>query len=116
MNHTPPSIHDFKIPAFAKDEEIWEYVMHKHYMAKDGRTPDEYSRGDWMAVNKKYQNAYKKYRLGEGVTPVTSVTDSNMAAAAVAAHTLKVKPCVNCEQMKPHREDDYICVDCREAM
>lgn len=94
---------DYKIPKFVHDEEVWNYVINKYY-EKSGDTPDEYTRGSWMAINKYYQNAVRKYRHVPAHSGVPTVAWSN------------VKPCVNCDQLAEHAEDDYVCLECREKM
>lgn len=85
-------------PAFAKDPWAWDYTRDR-MEDNTGLTYPEWEGKHFAGAAAMYKNVVKKYR------------------ASMEANALSLpRECVDCGQVQPHYNDDYVCQPCRDLI
>jgi hypothetical protein len=93
-----PHLYDKAPPGFAKDPWAWDYTRDRMEQ-NTGLTYDQWEGKHFAGAAAMYKNVVKKY------------SGSIQQGMVTAPHE-----CVDCGQVKPHYESDYVCQDCRDAI
>lgn len=93
-------LYDKAPPAFAKDPWAWDYTRDRMEQ-NTGLTYDEWEGKHFAGAAAMYKNVVKKYRDG-------------VDSGKFDSHS--PRECVDCGDVAPHYDGDYVCTGCRDKI